>query len=417
MDQDTHIERMLVVVGSAMLEPDQPLPALIERAIEVAAATSCELELFHVCHDVAFEQRLFASEAELLRHRQALADTAATRLGELAVRMQTEGVTVCRHEVVWDHPRVDAVLRKITTAKPDIVMTRSGEHRYLLGISSNDDWDLLRASPVPVWFVTGAAQPIDCIVAGIASVAGDDDFIAAIDYDVFRVGKQLAAAFGAANHPVHAYQIPKGLAAYALYAPDLSGVVQTSRVPTAEQTRAAVARRHGRSIRAFAEHFQLDPDSVRIEMGHPSDVLAAAARSLGAGLIVMGARNLGRWERLLTTVTAEAVLADAPCDVLFVKRAADASAPADAASGARQGRPEVDLEQAILDPAGAFGSPAAIADASELSVAMRRRLLRVWAQDVRGQLAETNEGGPPVDVDAGVLGKIDKALATLAASS
>jgi nucleotide-binding universal stress UspA family protein len=216
---------------------------------------------------------------------------------------------------------------------------------------------------------------------------------------------------------VHAYQIPKGIAAYAMYAPDLHGVAQASRVPTAEQTREDVARRHGRSIRAFAEHFQVDPDSVRIEMGHPSEVLAAAARSLGAGLIVMGARNLGRWERLLTTVTAEAVLAETPCDVLFVKRAADASVPADGASRATSGRPAVDLEQAILDPARAFGSPAAIAAATELSVAMRARLLRIWAQDVRGQLAETNEGGPAVEVDAGTLGEIDKALARLVASS
>ena len=419
MEQDTRIERVLVVVGSAMLDPIEQRPALIERAVGLAVATGSELELFHVCHDVALEQRLFAGDDELLRQRQALADAAASRLAELALRVQSDGVTVCRHDVVWDHPRVDAILRKIATAKPDVVMKQSGEHRYLLGIASNDDWDLLRASPVPVWFVTDTARPIDCIVSGIASVAGDDEFIAAIDYEVFGVGNRLAAAFGATHHPVHAYQIPKGLAAYARYAPDLSGMVQTSRVPTAEQTREHVARRHGRSIRAFAEHFQLDPDSVRVEMGHPSDVLAAAARSLGARLIVMGARNLGRWERLLTTVTAEAVLAEAPCDVLFVKRAADraadTSAPPVAATPARSGHAAVDLEQAILDPACAFGSPAAIAAAEELSVAMRRRLLRIWAQDVRGQLAETNEGGPPVDVDASVLGKIDAALAQLAA--
>jgi len=152
-------------------------------------------------------------------------------------------------------------------------------------------------------------------------------------------------------------------------------------------------------------------------MGHPSEVLAAAARSLGAGLIGMGARNLGRCERLLTTVTAEAVLAETPCDVLFVKRAADASVPPDGASRATSGHPAVDLEQAILDPARAFGSPDAIVAATELSVAMRARLLRIWGQDVRGQLAETNEGGPAVEVDAGMLGKIDKALARLSASS
>jgi hypothetical protein len=76
-------------------------------------------------------------------------------------------------------------------------------------------------------------------------------------------------------------------------------------------------------------------------------------------------------------------------------------------------QPAIDIERAILDPRRAFGSPQAIAEAEELNVAMRRRLLRLWAQDVRAALNETNEGGPPLEVDASVLGEIDAALDVL----
>jgi len=324
--------------------------------------------------------------------------------------MRADGVSA-RHDVVWDHPRVDAVLRRIEAFEPDLVMLQSDRHRYVLGIASNDDWDLLRESPVAVWFVTDALRPIDRIVTGIASVAGDDEFVAATDYDVFRIANHIADVFHATNNPVHAYQVPKGLTAYAMYAPELA--VAEAKLPTEQRTRAAVARRHGRSIRAFAEHFHIDPDSVHVEMGVPSDVLAAAARSLGAGLIVMGARSLGRWERVFNAVTAEPVLHRAPCDVLFVKHADDTAAGGVAVPAPRRGRPAVDLERAVLDPCGTFGSPQAIVEADDLSVAMRRRLLRLWAQDVRGQLNETNEGGPPLAVDASVLAEIDTALAAL----
>jgi len=131
----------------------------------------------------------------------------------------------------------------------------------------------------------------------------------------------------------------------------------------------------------------------------------------------MGARNLGRWERAFGAVTAEPVLDRTPCDVLFVKQAEDSIAAAATASAPRRGRPVIDLERAVLDPRRTFGSPQAIVATDELSVAMRRRLLRVWAQDVRAALNETNEGGPPLDVDASLLGEIDAALAALDARS
>jgi universal stress protein E len=410
MKQDFRIDRVLVVVDDISLESGRSPPALIERAITLANATGCELELFHVCHDVSLEQRLFATDGELARQRQALADRAATRLAELAVRMRADGVSAS-HDVVWDHPRVAALLRRIEAFQPDLVMLESGRHRYVLGIASNDDWDLLRESPVPVWFVAATLRPIDRIVTGIASVAGADEFVAAADYDVFRIANHIGTLFHASNSPVHAYQVPKGLTAYAMYVPDLA--VGQIKLPTEDRASAAVARRHGRSIRAFAEHFHIDPDSVRVEMGPPSDVLAAAARSLQAGLIVMGARNLSRWERAFGAVTAEPVLERAPCDVLFVKPAGDSDVAEVAPSPPRHGRPAIDLERAVLDPRRTFGSPQAIVTADELSVAMRRRLLRIWAQDVRAALNETNEGGPPLDVDASVLADIDAALAAL----
>jgi hypothetical protein len=73
------------------------------------------------------------------------------------------------------------------------------------------------------------------------------------------------------------------------------------------------------------------------------------------------------------------------------------------------GEPAYDLERAIVDPACAFATPRALVQADDLSVALRSRLLEVWAQDVKAQMAEEDEGGPVLDTSAHLLEEIELA--------
>jgi hypothetical protein len=145
-------------------------------------------------------------------------------------------------------------------------------------------------------------------------------------------------------------------------------------------------------------------------------VLPEAAKSLNANLIVMAARNLSRWERLFQSVTAEPVLADAPCDVVFVKDSDGAMVPV-TDQRPIQGIPAYDMESAITEPGRTFGSPQTLANASDISIALRRRILQVWEQDVRAQQTEEDEGGPVKNTSAQTLSDIRRASASLAAEA
>lgn len=43
-------------------------------------------------------------------------------------------------------------MRKIDQYQPDLVMKESEDQGYIMGMVRNTDWELLRQSPVPVWF-------------------------------------------------------------------------------------------------------------------------------------------------------------------------------------------------------------------------------------------------------------------------
>jgi len=187
---------------------------------------------------------------------------------------------------------------------------------------------------------------------------------------------------------------------------------------TTEDAHRKVAREHGRLVKAFAEYFHLDPEVVQLAQGEPGDVLPDVAESLDADLIVMGARNLKRWQRMLRRTTAEPVLAASECEVLFVKEPSGLKIPAAAADDwPVVGNPAIDVEAAILHPEQAFDSPTAVSNASSLSRGLRERILAAWDHDIRAQLLEENEGGQTKAIDTEVLGEIRSAMESLRAKS
>ena len=389
------IDRVLVVIDQEQLLGDQPeYSDLLQRAVELAKATGCKLELFTACYEVSLGLNLFAGLDEVNQEKDRIINSATTRLSEIALEVKHHGVKVA-HEVLWDHPYADALLRKIAKANPDLVMKRSQESKYVLGLVENPDWELIRKSPSHVWFVKQDAPDIKTILTVIGETTYDKDIISETDYRVFEIGNMLASNFGAKNVPVHSYQVPK-LPAYTTYAPTLA---QATVVESQMENWDQVAKTHGQAIQKFAEQFDIDVDQVEIENGHPADTVPEKVKSLSAGLVVTGARNLGRWERLLRSVAAEPILSSVNCDVVFVKEAEGLSTPV-AEEKPRRGVPSVNIEMAIMRPDKTFESPESVVETEALTVDLRRRILEAWELDINRQLTAEDEGGPVHGHDA-----------------
>lgn len=412
---DPHtLKKVLVVISPDLIEPNSPRESrLISRALKLAKTSGCELELFHVCHDPSLEQGMFKSDPAVIAERQRITNQEAALLAEMVVRLKSEGVTV-HHDVRWDHPRTDAILRKIEDSQPDLVMKESRDHNYLMGLTRNTDWDLIRQSPTNVWFVSSGLSSIATVMTAVGMTSDNEDPFTAADYDVFRTAETFAGELKAAIHAVHVYQVPSGMGLYAAYAPDMIAAVSTPALTARlERERDEVAVVHGQAIKRFAETLGIHTDSLRVIEGHPSEVVPDVARDLDADLIVMGARSLSRWERLVRPVTAEPVLAETACDVLFVKDDAEITIPLPDERPLRGSVP-VDLERALTDPPAFFESPMTVAKHESFSPALRRRILQMWEQDVRARMREEGEGGPVRTTLADVLNEINEAKIALA---
>lgn len=338
------IERVLVVISPDLVQPGSPEKSpLLTRALLLASETGCDLELFHVCYDEAGPASRFRDEDEIQLQQKKLFDLEKKQMIKLAENMlmsenlRREDVNVT-HDTRWESQRSAAILQKIADFQPDLLIKQSRDHNYLLGIASNTDWELIRQSSAHLWFV--AEKQFDSVDGLIAAVGtnGDvdvDEIFGDADYDVLRMANLIGGIFKAHIVPVHAFQTPAGWGTYAAYAPVFgadSNPIEAGFLDTKQQLQQA-AKDHGEHIEAFAKYFQIEPSSIRLALGHPSDVIAATASEENAQLIVMAARNLSRWERFRETTTAEKVLSKTLCDVLFVK---DQAISADTDDGAQR---------------------------------------------------------------------------------
>ena len=405
------IEKVLVVLSPDLVRPAKPLDSvLIRRAAALAKITGCELELFHVCYDGSLQHQLFTSDAALMQQREELTDRDATLLTEMATHLRGECLKV-RHEVRWDFPRSDAILRKIAQSKPDIVMKESREHDYVLGITSNPDWDLARQSPAHVWLVNNAIDDINRIVAAVGNDFGNPaDITTAADYDLLQTARFVGDTFKAEVYPVNAYQVPQVQGMAAGIGAEAAPVVSAD---TLQRLQSQTIAQHRSAVKALAAYFEFAPENVRIREGHPKKVIPQAAESLAADMIVMGASNIGRFERVVGDVTVEPVMATTTSDIVLVRDGASNDVPV-ASRTPFYGIPKYDLEQAITNPEENFDSPQQVASLSEISIELRKRILQAWEHDIQAEMVAEDEGGPVQGTNSDALDEIRAAKELLA---
>ena len=399
MNSKARNRKILVIVGPGLLEAAAPMESvLLRRAAMLARATGYEIELFHAAFDSALEYQLFKSKDEIDKRRQMLLDKDATRLAEIAAWLVEDGLKV-DHEVRWDYPRTDALLRKIAHAKPEFVLKQLDEHGFLLGITTNTDWELARRSTSDVWLVHEESGGIDPILAAIGNRSGESsDVASATDQRLLETAVQIGKACEARVLAVNAYELPD----VSNFVANVGGTVMPVQSAKEQQeTRKKILASHEQYVKRLAEEFRIGESDLYVREGHPGSVIPEVAEQANAGLIVMGANSISRLERMVRPVTVEPVMAEADCDILVIREDQPDTAVA-VKDKPRTGVPRHDLEHAITHPDETFESPQQVANLSDVSIDLRKRILQAWEYDIRAEMAEENEGGPvkPIDVNA-----------------
>ena len=277
----------------------------------------------HRVHDTALitggsdDRELVHLREQVQSIEQKWLDSLVDSAGDLAVTAKTSFASV----------NADALVDEIKEYHPDLVFKIARDHNFVLGLFSNLDWELIRQSPAPIWFVKQEMRDIKRVVAAVDFVDEEDGTKGStknsLDHEILGKATEICKAMNAQLTVVHAYpaaepQVPAmgftGTGAGLGWSPETTRLLLASQ----QKQDQATKKLHEKAIRKLCDGFNLKQEDIVLIKGHPNDVITAVCQEQDAGLIVMGATNVGRWERMVSPVHAEPALADADADVLFI---------------------------------------------------------------------------------------------------
>ena len=301
------IRRILVAVK----DPAARRSAAVDKAAQLAAGLGASLELFHAISEPIHVDAALMTGKPLRQFEKEWRDRNLERLEKLATPLRARGLKVTT-TCDWDHPAFEAVVRRAQRARSELIVAERHATRHLAPwLLRFNDWELLRRSPVPVLLVKSGAtwdKP-----AVLAAIDPGHAFAkpARLDATILDLGGQVAAALGGKLHAVHAF-VPTLLDVRHLDLDDPN-------LPATIEARAAQHARAGFE-RALAG---ADVPSTRRHLvaRHPVDAIPETAKSVGAGVVVMGAVSRSGLKRLTVGDTAEQILDSLARDVLIVKPA------------------------------------------------------------------------------------------------
>jgi universal stress protein E len=167
----------------------------------------------------------------------------------------------------------------------------------------------MRLCPCPVLFVNDPKfATYDDILAAVDPVHEGPQAQTA-DRAVLTLATAFAAAFDSRLNIVHAYPDPD----------DFSWVSSVEVKPGIFYGPENFERLHREAVEELVAAFGIGPEHVALATGDPRVVIPEMARERNTQLLVLGALERGTFEQAMLGSTAEAVIAEATCDVLLVK--------------------------------------------------------------------------------------------------
>jgi universal stress protein E len=303
------IRRILVAVKN----PDLRKQPGAEKALRIAKALGASVELFHAISSPVFLELQPLTGQSIAELRREALELRQRRLEKIVARAHRLGVKASA-TVEWDFPPHEAIVRRSILCRADLIIAEChrGSRRLAPWLIHLTDWELLRASPVPVLLLKNARPWRKRVVLAAVDPAHAHAKPSRLDSRLLDHGRQIAGKLGGKLHVMHAN------------CPEFFGMTLGDPAFDAAATEAtyeqlkADNRKH---FAAFAARAHIPVARRHIVDASPLAGIPSVARKVGADLVVMGAVSRSGLRRVFIGNTAERVLADLPCDVLVVKPA------------------------------------------------------------------------------------------------
>lgn len=296
----------------AILELDSDPDNLIDRVIWIAQSFDCRvhLVLFEPENGALLGGFAISNEAEAIR--QELKYVQDEIVESYAAKIRDNGVDAMT-SVLRQRPLDDGILAIAMSVKAKMIVKAVRFHSIAeRGILVDTDWQLMRTSAYPLWFVKSDQMPENPAIVAAVDPSHSHDKPAALDREIVQTAKVVAKAIDGDVHLLHTYERIAGIGKAA------NRTFKPVKLPI-DEIDARIKTEHRKALDALAADCGVDADHTHQLPGSTQDILPTFARSRNAGLVVMGA--LARWgvKRMLIGSTAERVIDHLPCDVLIVR--------------------------------------------------------------------------------------------------
>jgi universal stress protein E len=290
----------------AIKEPDSRATPALSKAAALAKALDTPLQLFHCL--TSRVDAIGETPAPLPRET-GQQERCCELLESLARPLRRRGINVTT-SVQRDFPVHEAIIRAGIRFEAGLIVVSSHATPHRLPrLLHYPDWELLRASSVPVLIVKSAHPYRRPTVLAAVDPSHGFGKPATLDAEILRYSATVAAALHGSLHAVHAYT------------PSLSGLTdrqmcspEAVTVQLSDLAATAVA-----ALRAETDLVGIEPTRVHVVGRHPVDAIAEEAHTLGCGIVALGSISRPELKRFLIGSTAEALLDRLDCDLLIVK--------------------------------------------------------------------------------------------------
>jgi universal stress protein E len=223
-----------------------------------------------------------------------------------------------REEIIVDtcveigYPAHEAILRQVGLTHADLLIIEARKHNLFARLMlTQTEFELIRRCPVPLLIVKGrAAWRRPRILAALDPFHANDK-PSELDGEIVAAADAVAALGGGTVHAAHIYRPAMRLLPGMAMDP-----VMVAAMPAQEKAYRSAVRRQ--FLEALGRH-GIAKGRGHLLCGDPAIELPVVARSIRAGLVVMGAVSRSGLKRIFIGSTAEQVLDILQCDVLIVK--------------------------------------------------------------------------------------------------
>jgi universal stress protein E len=292
----------------AIADPKAGMNKAIRRASALARSTGASIELFNAIPSAMSPASTHSAAEQFTRFEAAQNHRLLERM---ANRMRREELIVSTN-VQTGNPVHTAILRQVRISKADLLVIEARKHSvFARMLLMQTDFELIRHCPVPLLIVKGRAAWRSPRILAALDPFHSNDKPSALDGEIIAAADAVAGLVRGSVHAAHVY-LPLG-----------SYVADLPMAPVALAGVAGQEKAHRQSVRRrFFEdlgRYDIPKNRGHLVGGDPAIELPRLARSLRAGLIVMGAVSRSGLKRIFIGNTAERVLDSLKCDVLVVK--------------------------------------------------------------------------------------------------